>query len=135
VRLPDAQLAKTEAKLAETSVKIDRVFEIDDNHLEELLYRAASKTPKTIARVFFLNLLEINPVVACESFEIIHSGFHDSRATLRKCAISSFSIKTQYSSLRSTSEYISKTLNNSSIAKVATFRYCFPNATFSANWD
>jgi len=93
----DEQLAKTDAKLdriaemlggvsnnqgkvAETSAQIDRFSEMDDHHLEELLYRTTFKTPKTIAREFFFNLLEINPVVAGKSFEIIHSGFHASRA-------------------------------------------------------
>ena len=97
----DEQLAKTDAKLdriaemlggvsnnqgkvAETSAQIDRFSEMDDHHLEELLYRTTFKTPKTIAREFFFNLLEINPVVAGKSFEIIHSGFHASRAGIEE---------------------------------------------------
>jgi hypothetical protein len=97
----DAQLAKTDAKLdriaemlggisnnqgkiAKTSAQIDRFSEMDDHHLEELLYRTTFKTPKTIAREFFFNLLEINPVVAGKPFEIIHSGFHASRAGIEE---------------------------------------------------
>jgi len=80
----DEQLVKTDAKIAEMSAKMDRISEMDDNHLEELLHRAIFKTPKTIAREFFLNLLEINPVVAGESFEIIHSGFHTSRVCIEE---------------------------------------------------
>ena len=80
----DAQLAKTSAKLAEMSTKIDQISEMDDNHLEELLHRATFKTPKTIAREFFFNLLEINPVVAGEPFEIIHSGFRISRTGIEE---------------------------------------------------
>ena len=97
----DEQLAKTDAKLdriaemlggvsnnqgkvAKTSAQIDRFSEMDDHHLEELLYRTTFKTPKTIAREFFFNLLEINPVVAGKSFEIIHSGFHTSRVGIEE---------------------------------------------------
>ena len=49
-----------------------------------MLHRATFKTPKTIAREFFFNLLEINPVVAGEPFEIIHSGFRTSRAGIEE---------------------------------------------------
>ena len=97
----DEQLAQTDAKLdriaemlggvsnnqgkvAETSAQIDRFSEMDDHHLEELLYRTTFKTPKTIAREFFFNLLEINPVVAGKSFEIIHSGFQALRSGIEE---------------------------------------------------
>ncbi len=76
----DEQLAKTDAQADDGSdcrdawrglqqnqgkpgrVPRDHQFsEMDDHHLEEFLYRTTFKTPKTIAREFFFNLMEINP--------------------------------------------------------------------------